>query len=98
MSLTASISGNIGNYCYDAPNLPRAVMHLTAILEAFDPGISRRTEVVFRIDASIIDRLIAESQCEAFDALEYVVAKFHLGEWQKSIARNPGLVLLFTII
>lgn len=98
MGLTASITGHVGKYCYDVPNLPRAVMHLTAILESFDPGISRRTEVLFRIDASNIDRLIAESQREAFDALEYVDAKVHLGEWQKAIDRNPGLVLHFTII
>lgn len=97
MGLTASITGHVGKYCFDVPNLPRAVIHLTAILEAFDPGISRRTEVLFRIDASNIDCLIAESQREAFDALEYVDAKVHLGEWQKAIDRNPGLVLHFTI-
>lgn len=97
MGLTASITGHVGKYCYDVPNLPRAVMHLTDILEAFDPGISRRTEVMFRIDASNIDRLIAESQREAFDALEYVDAKVYLGEWQKAIDHNPGLVLHFTI-
>lgn len=97
MSLTASICGSLENYTYSAPCLPRSVMHLTSILEAFDPSISQRTELKFGIDASNIDLLIAESHRPQFDAIEYVDAKIHLGEWQQIIDSNPGIILWFAI-
>lgn len=92
------VEGNTKYYCF-SQNYTNGIMEgLLAILEKFDPEISKDSGAVIHLDASNIGMLIEASHDGVFDFPDFIEEKEALGRWMQIIDQHPGLVLTIRII